>query len=51
MDKTSEICGDMVGNAPRHHDMDHGAALDSTFAYYKSLGIHTVKTGYAGGFA
>jgi alpha-glucosidase len=26
------------------------ASLDSTFAYYQSLGVHTVKTGYAGGF-
>lgn len=34
------------GNIPEYE-----AALDSTFAYYKSLGIHTVKTGYAGGFA
>ena len=24
--------------------------MDSAFAYYASLGIHTVKTGYAGGF-
>lgn len=34
------------GNIPEYE-----AALDSTFAYYQSLGIHTVKTGYAGGFA
>ncbi len=34
------------GNIPEYE-----AALDSAFAYYKSLGIHTVKTGYAGGFA
>lgn len=33
------------GNIPEYE-----AALDSAFAYYKSLGIHTVKTGYAGGF-
>lgn len=33
------------GNIPEYE-----AALDSTFAYYQSLGIHTVKTGYAGGF-
>ena len=25
-------------------------ALDSAFSYYSSLGVHTVKTGYAGGF-
>ncbi len=33
------------GNIPEYE-----AALDSAFAYYQSLGIHTVKTGYAGGF-
>ncbi len=33
------------GNIPEYE-----AALDSTFAYYQSLGIHTLKTGYAGGF-
>ncbi len=33
------------GNIPEYE-----AAIDSTFAYYQSLGIHTVKTGYAGGF-
>lgn len=33
------------GNIPEYE-----AALDSAFAYYSSLGIHTVKTGYAGGF-
>lgn len=33
------------GNIPEYE-----AALDSAFAYYHSLGIHTVKTGYAGGF-
>ena len=33
------------GNIPEYE-----AVLDSAFAYYKSLGIHTVKTGYAGGF-
>lgn len=34
------------GNIPEYE-----AALDTAFAYYQSLGIHTVKTGYAGGFA
>jgi alpha-glucosidase len=33
------------GNVPEFE-----AVLDSTFAYYQSLGVHTVKTGYAGGF-
>ena len=33
------------GNIPEYE-----AVLDSAFAYYRSLGIHTVKTGYAGGF-
>lgn len=33
------------GNIPEYE-----AALDSAFAYYQSIGIHTVKTGYAGGF-
>lgn len=33
------------GNIPEYE-----AALDSAFAYYRSLGVHTVKTGYAGGF-
>lgn len=33
------------GNIPEYE-----AAMDSAFAYYKSLGIHTLKTGYAGGF-
>lgn len=33
------------GNIPEYE-----TALDSAFAYYHSLGIHTVKTGYAGGF-
>ncbi|MCM1348644.1 MAG: glycoside hydrolase family 97 protein [Firmicutes bacterium] len=33
------------GNIPEYE-----AVLDSAFAYYHSLGIHTVKTGYAGGF-
>lgn len=33
------------GNIPEYE-----AAMDSTFAYYKSLGIHTLKTGYAGGY-
>ena len=33
------------GNIPEYE-----AAIDTTFAYYQSLGIHTVKTGYAGGF-
>lgn len=33
------------GNIPEYE-----AALDSAFAYYHSLGVHTVKTGYAGGF-
>lgn len=33
------------GNIPEYE-----AAMDSAFAYYASLGIHTVKTGYAGGF-
>ncbi|MBD5356256.1 MAG: glycoside hydrolase family 97 protein [Bacteroides sp.] len=33
------------GNIPEYE-----AVLDSAFAYYKSLGIHTVKTGYAGGY-
>ncbi len=33
------------GNIPEFE-----AVLDIAFAYYKSLGIHTVKTGYAGGF-
>lgn len=33
------------GNIPEYE-----AVLDSAFAYYHSLGVHTVKTGYAGGF-
>lgn len=33
------------GNIPEYE-----AAMDSAFAYYQSLGIHTLKTGYAGGF-
>ncbi len=33
------------GNIPEYE-----AAIDSAFAYYRSLGIHTLKTGYAGGF-
>lgn len=33
------------GNIPEFE-----AAMDTTFAYYKSLGIHTLKTGYAGGY-
>lgn len=33
------------GNIPEYE-----AAMDSTFTYYKSLGIHTLKTGYAGGY-
>lgn len=33
------------GNIPEYE-----AALDRAFAYYQKLGIHTVKTGYAGGF-
>lgn len=33
------------GNIPEFE-----AVLDSAFAYYASLGVHTVKTGYAGGF-
>ncbi len=33
------------GNIPEYEAM-----LDSAFAYYASLGVHTVKTGYAGGF-
>lgn len=33
------------GNIPEYE-----AALDSAFVYYQSLGVHTVKTGYAGGF-
>jgi alpha-glucosidase len=33
------------GNIPEYE-----AVLDSAYAYYNSLGIHTVKTGYAGGF-
>lgn len=33
------------GNIPEYE-----AAIDSAFAFYHSLGIHTVKTGYAGGF-
>lgn len=33
------------GNIPEYE-----AALDSAFAYYASFGVHTVKTGYAGGF-
>lgn len=32
------------GNIPEYESV-----LDSAFAYYNSLGIHTVKTGYAGG--
>ncbi len=33
------------GNIPEYE-----AAIDSAYAYYSSLGIHAVKTGYAGGF-
>ena len=33
------------GNIPEYEE-----ALDSAFSYYSSLGVHTVKTGYAGGF-
>lgn len=33
------------GNIPEFE-----VVLDSAFAYYASLGVHTVKTGYAGGF-
>ncbi len=33
------------GNLP-----DYEAVMDSAFAYYHSLGVHTLKTGYAGGF-
>lgn len=33
------------GNIPEYE-----AVMDSAFAYYHSLGIHTLKTGYAGGF-
>lgn len=33
------------GNLP-----DYEAVMDSAFAYYQSLGVHTLKTGYAGGF-
>lgn len=33
------------GNIPEYE-----AALEEAFAYYRSLGVHTVKTGYAGGF-
>lgn len=33
------------GNIPEYE-----AVLDSAFRYYQSLGVHTVKTGYAGGF-
>ena len=33
------------GNIPEFE-----AVLDSAFAYYASLGVHTIKTGYAGGF-
>ncbi|MDE7411286.1 MAG: glycoside hydrolase family 97 protein [Paramuribaculum sp.] len=33
------------GNIPEYE-----AAMDSAFAYYHKLGIHTLKTGYAGGF-
>lgn len=33
------------GNIPEYE-----AVMDSAFAYYQSLGIHTLKTGYAGGF-
>lgn len=33
------------GNIPEFE-----AVLDRAFAYYHSLGVHTVKTGYAGGF-
>ena len=33
------------GNIPEYE-----AVLDSAYRYYQSLGIHTVKTGYAGGF-
>lgn len=34
------------GNIPEYE-----AALDSALAYYESIGVHTLKTGYAGGFA
>lgn len=33
------------GNIPEYE-----ATLEDAFAYYQSLGVHTVKTGYAGGF-
>lgn len=33
------------GNIPEYE-----AALDSALAYYESIGVHTLKTGYAGGF-
>lgn len=33
------------GNIPEFEE-----ALEKAFAYYASLGVHTVKTGYAGGF-
>lgn len=33
------------GNLP-----DYESVMDSAFAYYHTLGIHTLKTGYAGGF-
>lgn len=33
------------GNIPEYE-----AVMDSAFAYYQSLGVHTLKTGYAGGF-
>jgi alpha-glucosidase len=33
------------GNIPEYE-----AVLDSVYSYYNQLGIHTVKTGYAGGF-
>lgn len=33
------------GNVPEYESQ-----LDSIFAYYQSLGIHTVKTGYAGSY-
>lgn len=33
------------GNIPEFESV-----MDSAFAYYASLGVHTVKTGYAGGF-
>ena len=33
------------GNIPEYEE-----AMDAAFAYYQKLGVHTLKTGYAGGF-